>query len=138
MANKLFTGLLILFVLIVVLSLILHLVYNKPREKFGGGGHGGGRGTGSASYQNSYNGIDPDNYSEGFKNKMKNMNQDIDPCYKGPRRTAGNSYFDYPYSGYWNYQDKESRFRGCLNLCMENEGTTEEVYNQCVNVCKDV
>lgn len=134
--NKLFTGLIILFIVVVLVSLILHLIYNT-REGFGGGGHGGGRGEGSGSYQNSYNGIDPSNYLEGYKNKkvMKNM-MEVDPCYKGPKKPMGNSYFDYPYDGWWSdFQTKDEQVRGCINICMLNGGIEEATYNNCVSMC---
>jgi hypothetical protein len=140
--NKLFTGLLVIFIVIVAISLILHLIYNKPKENFGGGGHGGSRGSGSASYQNSYNGMDADNYTEGFKSmknkKLLHQLNGNDPCYKGPRRTIGNSYFDYPFNNYWSSQDPQSRFNGCINQVMLNCGTTDECYNSAISSCQNV
>ena len=84
--NKLFTGLLVSFIVIVAISLILHLIYNKPKENFGGGRGSSSRGSGSASYQNSYNGMDAYNYTEGFKSmknkKLLHQLNGNDPCIK--------------------------------------------------------
>lgn len=136
--EKLFKILIVLFVSIVGISLILQLTIGK-KENFGGGGHGGGGrvGAGSASYQNSYSGVNADDYSEGYRKMKMNRQMMGNDCYKGPKRTYGNSWMEYQIDGYWDYQPKEDRFRGCLNLFMLNCGTDKKCYDEGVKVCEN-
>jgi hypothetical protein len=134
--EKLFKYLIILFVVVVSGAVILQLTVGKKEKFSGGGGHGGGsRGTGSGSYQNSYSGINADDYSEGYRNSRNGRFNRTFNNGTSKRRTYGNSYMDYPIDGYWNYQTSDERFRGCLNLFMLNCGTSESCYDEGVALC---
>ena len=135
MDNK---SVLIIVLLIILVILTIVLVSKKcPKEKFsGGGGHSGvGRGS-NASYQHSYSGVNANNYTSEYFNDCGNP-----ISFSSPRKKLdnyGNQYNEYTNNGYWSWQNKEDRVLGCINSFMVNNGTTPEIYNEAVNLCKDV
>lgn len=118
----------LIIVVLAIIAVVVILLLTHSKENYGGG---------SASYQHSYSGINAGNYnSEGFNECGPSVR--FSSPHRKDKRTFGNAYNEYPYNGYYSDQDPQSKFLGCLNLCILNTGVEEKSYNECVKLCKDV